>query len=180
MNLFSIISIQATKMSQRIVMSFVLQQFLKELGPRISNEQKEKIENQVDSKLARVLGNDWTRLPVTGPRMMILVIILNAVLLPFGIAPSILADIAIKKGKSYEVDQKFVRLLENAKGDFSKQRIEEFSKYTGKTFSFFSAIISESIETTKAISAQGKDIVTYLVKKGKTALSKNDMTKENT
>ena len=86
-------------MAQKIALSFVLQQILKDFGPSLSEDQKEKIESQVDSKLAKTLGTDWSKLPVTGPRMMVLVIVLNVVLLPFGIAPALLADVVISKGK---------------------------------------------------------------------------------
>ncbi len=169
-------------MAQKIAMSFVLQQVLKELGPRISSEEKLKIESQVDSRLVKVLGSDWSKLPATGPRMMALVLILNVVLLPLGIAPALLADIAVKKGKEYGIDRKFVSLLENSKGDFSREKLQEFKAYANKAGSsigkILEIILSEGKETTKTIVKQGKVIFNGISAKGKTILSKDKKKKK--
>ncbi|MHA2251242.1 MAG: hypothetical protein ACXAD7_12835 [Candidatus Kariarchaeaceae archaeon] len=167
-------------MAQKIALSFVFQQILKEIGPSLSKEQKEKIESQVDSKLAKTLGSDWSKLPVTGPRMMVLVIVLNVVLLPFGIAPALLADVVISKGKELEVDRKFIQLIETAKGDFSRDKLNEFSKYAesaGKTIGeSLNTIISEGIEVTKGIVKRGKGFLTNLANRSKGAISKEKET----
>jgi hypothetical protein len=156
-------------MAQRIAMSFVFQQMLKEMSTKLSMEQKERIERQVDTKLVKVLGSDWSKLPVTGPRMMVLVIILNTVLLPFGVAPAVLAEVAMRKGKEYNVERRFVQLIESSKGEFSKEKLQEFKEYASKTGdsvkNMLSTIISSGVETTKGLMNRGKNLLSDLSSK---------------
>ena len=90
-------------MAQKIALGFLIDKIVKELTANMNQEHKNKIENEINSKLISVFGSDWSRLPATGPRMMAVVFILNLTLLPFGIVPATLLDVAIKKSKEYDI-----------------------------------------------------------------------------
>ncbi|MHA2028625.1 MAG: hypothetical protein ACW99A_01055 [Candidatus Kariarchaeaceae archaeon] len=121
-------------MAQRIALGFLLEKILKEATVNINEEHKSKIEKDVDNKLISIFGSDWSRLPVTGPRMMVMIFALNVVLLPFGIVPATLIEIAISKSKEYDVEDRFVQLLQNAKlsREDSKEKLKEMLDYAGE------------------------------------------------
>ena len=91
-------------MAQRIALGFLLEKILKEVTTNVNEEHKSKIEQEVDNKLITLFGSDWSRLPVTGPRMMAMILVLNVALLPFGIVPATLIEVAITKSKEHNVE----------------------------------------------------------------------------
>jgi hypothetical protein len=117
-------------------LSIAFQNLLKEFQPKVPQDQQQAVENDMENKIKKVLGNNWATLPITGPRMMVLVLIMNYVLLPYGITPSNIADKAIEKGREYEVDRKFADLMEQAKhtaettGQFTSETISDLTKYS--------------------------------------------------
>jgi hypothetical protein len=118
------------------LLSFAFQNMLKEFQPNVPQDQQQAVENDMEGKIKKVLGSNWATLPITGPRMMVLVLIMNYVLLPYGITPANIADKAIEKGREYEVDRKFADLMEQAKstaettGHFTSETVRELTKYS--------------------------------------------------
>ena len=121
-------------MAQKIALGFLLDKIMKDLTANMNQEHKNKIEKEVNSKLVSVFGTNWSRLPVTGPRMMAAIFVLNLTLIPFGIVPATLFDVAIKKSKEYDVEDRFIQALQNTKqgSGLSKTKINEILNYAGE------------------------------------------------
>ncbi len=121
-------------MAQKIALGFILDKMIKDLTANMNQEHKNKIEKEINNKLVTVFGTDWSRLPATGPRMMALIFVLNLTLLPFGIVPATLLDVALKKSKEYNIEDQFIQTLKNTKhgGEISKKMINDILNYAGE------------------------------------------------
>ncbi|MDH5401422.1 MAG: hypothetical protein OEZ01_15675 [Candidatus Heimdallarchaeota archaeon] len=123
-------------MASKILMSLVMDGVMKELAERVPEDKKIQVENEISKKLGKSLGNDWKKLPTSGPRMMALYLVMNLVLVPYGITPMLILDAIIKKGKNYELDDKYNELLESGreqlkdKGEYTKEKLSEFIDYS--------------------------------------------------
>ena len=66
--------------------------------------------------------------------MMAMILILNIALLPFGIIPATLAEVAIAKSREHGVEDRFVQIMQTAKlaGEGSKEKLSELIDYAGE------------------------------------------------
>ncbi|MCE7733366.1 MAG: hypothetical protein GPJ54_00715 [Candidatus Heimdallarchaeota archaeon] len=117
-----------------MALGFLLSKILKDVTSNVNDEHKSKIQQDVDNRLITIFGADWSKLPVTGPRMMVMVLILNVALLPFGIVPATIFEVAIIKSKEYGVDNKFATMLQNTKlaSEGSKEKFSDLIEYAGE------------------------------------------------
>lgn len=117
-----------------MALGFLLSKILKDVTSNVNEEHRSKIQQDVDNRLVTIFGTDWSKLPVTGPRMMVMVLVLNVALLPFGIVPATIFEVAIVKSKEYEIDNKFAFMLQNAKlaGEGSKEKFSDLIEYAGE------------------------------------------------
>lgn len=117
-----------------MALGFLLSKILKDVTSNVNDEHKSKIQRDVDNRLITIFGSDWSKLPVTGPRMMVMVLVLNVALLPFGIVPATIFEVAIIKSKKYGIDNKFAQMLQNVKlvGEGSKDKFSELIEYAGE------------------------------------------------
>lgn len=152
-------------MAQGILLGYIVERMLKEFGASIGEDHKSEVEKTVDSRLVKALGSDWTRLPLSGKRMMVLIIILNSVLLPKGVTPATIADAAIKKGKEYDLDDKFMGLMESVQDSshISKEKLDEFAEYAGEkgrtATGFLKDVTSDITDGVKTLFTKGKSFV---------------------
>jgi hypothetical protein len=118
------------------LLSFAFQNLLKEFQPKVPEADQEAVEDDMQKRIKKVLGSNWATLPITGPRMMVLVLIMNYVLLPYGITPANIAEHAIGKSKEYELDRRFDELMSQAKqtaentGQFTSDTVKELTRYS--------------------------------------------------
>ncbi len=73
------------------------------------------VDQIVNKGMSKSFGDSWDMLPVTGPRMMALIFILNSVLGSKGITPKTVAETAISKAKEFNLDEKTTQFLEKIK-----------------------------------------------------------------
>ena len=114
---------------------------LKEIGKKqtISPDKITEIEKNLDSNLAKNIGNNWAMLPATGPYVMALFLIFNYTLVPLGITPATVVDTTIEKIKAYAIDEKLADLMDKTKdgikkgGEQSSDRVKEIMKYLNST-----------------------------------------------
>ncbi|MCY3411120.1 MAG: hypothetical protein INQ03_05715 [Candidatus Heimdallarchaeota archaeon] len=132
-------------MSKRTLMKFAVNNVLSEVVSNLPNDKAAEVEQRVESDLAKKLGDEWTDLPVTGPTMLVLFVILNYTLLPLGVTPATITDSIISKVKEHDIDDKAIDLLDNVKsgiktsGEYSSEKLNELTEYV-TTFADNSAI----------------------------------------
>lgn len=87
----------------------------------------------VNQGMSKSFGDSWDMLPVTGPRMMALIFILNSVLGSKGITPKKVAETAIAKAKEFNLDEKSTQFLEKIKktNSISPEEIKAFASNLG-------------------------------------------------
>lgn len=118
------------KMSEMLMKNFA-QSMMKDLvGEKTSLP---NINQVVNKGMSKSFGDSWDMLPITGPRMMALVFILNSVLGTKGVTPKMIAETAIAKAKEFNIDEKSTQLLEKIKmtNTISKDDIKSFASNLG-------------------------------------------------
>ncbi len=73
------------------------------------------ISNVVNQGMSKSFGEDWGILPVTGPKMMALVFILNSVLASQGITPKTIAEVASRKAQEMNLNEHVISFLDKVK-----------------------------------------------------------------
>lgn len=117
------------------LMKVVVSNLLKEVGKSVPEGRLPLVEKEIETDLAKKLGNNWTNLPFTGPYMLVSFIIFNYTLLPLGISPATITDTLIQKTKDLNLDDKSKKLLQNTKeglkssGEYSSGRIDDIRVY---------------------------------------------------
>ena len=138
-------------MSKKNLMGSIIPYLLKEFTPNIPEDKQHEVENDVVNKMKSILGENWFTLPVSGPYMMVAVLVMNYVLLPQGITPTVVADTVLTKSKEYGLDQKFNDLLFSAKatagttGEFTSDKLKELSEYSDQKSKELSLHLKELI-----------------------------------
>ncbi len=91
------------------------------------------VDQIVNKGMSKSFGDSWDMLPVTGPRMMALIFILNSVLGSKGITPKTVAETAISKAKEFNLDEKTTQFLEKIKmtNSISSDEIKAFASNLG-------------------------------------------------
>lgn len=176
-------------MVKKMLLGATVNQLLDDLSPEIPEGKQPEIENKISLKLNSVLGKNWALMPVTGPYMMIIVLMLNYLLIPMGITPVHIADKAISKGKNMELDHKFTDLMTSAKataktsGDFTTEKVRELTTYSEAKGKELGAVLKDLAEDGFKLSKQalskGKSTGNSIFSSIKSRLSKqNEDTKE--
>lgn len=173
-------------MAQRVVLGVVLSQMIKEFSGKIPEDKQHEVEHEAGRRLHQIFGADWSRIPVTGPYMMLIVLILNRLLVPYGVTPVAIADKAIGLARDYGMDEKFNYILRTAKetaqtsGEFTADKLNDMMEYSKATSQKIADYISENyakelqmakemmekgIETGKALFKDFKSKATDILKK---------------
>ncbi|MHA2504182.1 MAG: hypothetical protein ACXAE3_15090 [Candidatus Kariarchaeaceae archaeon] len=122
-------------MVKKILMGSVVTQILDDFAPEIPENKRYQVENGVSLRLQSTLGDNWAVMPVSGPTMILLTLILNYMLLPLGITPVMIADKVITKSKEMELGERFADLIESAKvtatntGEFTQEKLKDLQDY---------------------------------------------------
>ena len=121
-----------------MVMKNLAQSMLNDLvspksGGSVSQQAMPSINKAINAGMSKSFGESWDVLPVTGPRMMALVFILNTVLGSQGITPKKIAEVATTKAKDLQLDDKVTKFLETikTKNKFSADDIKSFANSLG-------------------------------------------------
>ena len=174
-----------------MLLGATVNQLLEDLSPDIPEGKQPEIENEVSLRLGSVLGKNWALMPVTGPYMMLTVLILNYLLIPIGITPVSIADKAITKGKNMELDHKFTELMISAKdsarisGEFTSEKIKELTAYSEVKGKEIGAVLKDlagdGFELSKQVFNQGKSTGNRLIKSIRSRFrhTKSDEIEEN-
>lgn len=114
-------------MAQKIVLGYVLDNVLRDIAKKSEFSDESGVRRQIDSRLTSVLGQSWTDLPISGPRMMALLIVLNIILAPMGIVPALVIDNMIKQAKEMNLDPRVMEF-----GNAVKDRgVDQINKIKG-------------------------------------------------
>ena len=102
-------------------------------GSSLGPQAMPSINKAINAGMSKSFGESWDVLPVTGPRMMALVFILNTVLGSQGITPKKIAEVATTKAKDLNLDDKVTKFLETikAKNKFSADDVKSFANSLG-------------------------------------------------
>lgn len=167
------------------LMKVAISNLLKEAGKNIPEGKRPQMEKQVETDLAKKLGNNWTNLPFTGPYMLVSFIIFNYTLVPLGISPATITDTLINKTKELNLDDKSKKLLQNTKeglkssGEYSSERLDDIRDYLSSLKDHnLTGSLKKEFEVSKGFLKRriddGKSLLGSLGKKLKRGDSEND------
>lgn len=177
-------------MVKKMLLGATVNQLLDDLSPDIPEGKQPEIENKITLRLNSVLGKNWALMPVTGPYMMLVVLILNYLLIPMGITPVSIADKAISKGKKMELDHKFTDLMTSAKataktsGEFTSEKVKELTAYSevkGKEIgTVLKDLAGDGFEFSRQVLSKGKSTGNSLFSSIKSRFKKQNDDTEDT
>lgn len=154
-------------------MKSVFEGVFKETIRSLPSETASNAEIEIQSELAKKLGNNWTDLPATGPYLMVFFVIMNYTLVPLGVTPAKITDTVIQKTKEYEIDEKAKEIVQgmkqgiNTTGEFTKETIADISFYLRDKGNNIK--LSESIEKEMR---EKKEILSTGIEKGKSVIGR--------
>lgn len=100
-----------------------------------SAEEREQVKSSTEEEFQKRFGDDWDIIPLTSIQSLVAVFILNKALVPYGVTPRKIAELALSKASDFGFDDMASSFLEDVKstGEFSKEKFKDVVEFAGDT-----------------------------------------------